>query len=163
MKKDTLEHSAVDMKADSKSKEYITNGHYCACFNLRKAARSVTQMYDEALRPAGVRGTQFALLMAVQMVGPLTVNQLADSVVMDRTTLSRNLKLIENQGLVSIEPGKDKRERMVNLTPAGEAVLEKSYPYWENVQADIVNKMGLNEFERLLELLNKTVMLSKEG
>jgi DNA-binding MarR family transcriptional regulator len=76
----------------------------CACFNPRKVARAVTQLYDDALRPAGLRVTQFSLLVVVRMAGPVSVTRLAELTVLDRTTLTRNLELLERQGW--IEGGK---------------------------------------------------------
>ena len=83
----------------------------CICFNLRKAARVITQIYDEAFQPTGCRATQMPLLVATRAMGPVTVNRLAEAVVMDRTTLTRNLKPLERQGLVKVQTGKDHRER----------------------------------------------------
>src|SRR6476659_8600571 len=90
-------------------------GQACACFHLRRATRALTQLYDDALRPAGVRTTQFTLLNAIRIAGPATVRRLATTVVMDRTTLTRDLRPLERQGLVLIEPGEDRRERKVDL------------------------------------------------
>ena len=74
----------------------------CTCFNLRKAARAVTQYYDDALRPSGLRVTQFSLLSVIKQFGTVNIGTLADEAVMDRTTLTRNLKLLEQEGLVTI-------------------------------------------------------------
>src|SRR5688572_31775668 len=79
----------------------------CTCFNLRKAARAVTQLYDDILRPSGLRATQFSLLMLIRGAGRLQLTELAEAAVMDRTTLKRNLALLEREGLVRIEPGDD--------------------------------------------------------
>ena len=86
----------------------------CACFSLRKVTRAVTQLYDEMLRPAGLRGTQFSLLVAVQMAGPVGVTRLAELTVMDRTTLTRNLELLQKQGLIEIAAGADRRSRIAH-------------------------------------------------
>ncbi len=81
----------------------------CACLNVRKAARAVTQLYDEVLQPSGLRATQFNLLVAIALAGEAPVTRLADALVMDRTTLTRNLKPLESQGLITIEAGTDRR------------------------------------------------------
>ncbi len=83
----------------------------CACFNLRKVTRAVTQLYDELLRPAGLRVTQFSLLVAVRMAGPVGVTRLVELTVMDRTTLTRNLELLQKQGLIEVASGEDRRTR----------------------------------------------------
>ena len=105
----------------------------CTCFNLRKAARAVTQYYDDALRPSGLRVTQFSLLSVIKQFGTVNIGTLADEAVMDRTTLTRNLKLLEQEGLVTVTAGDDARVREVSLTAAAQEqlaerpqVLEKS-------------------------------------
>ena len=85
----------------------------CACFNLRKAARAVTQLYDDALRPAGILATQLPLLIATGRLERVTISQLAEAMVMDRTTLTRNLRPLERDGLVRTKPGKDRRVREI--------------------------------------------------
>ena len=82
------------------------NRRTCACYKVRKAARAVTKLYEEVLRPVGLRATQFSLLMATRVLGPVTVVKLAQVMVMDRTTLTRNLQILEKRGLITIKPGK---------------------------------------------------------
>src|SRR5919106_4818042 len=81
----------------------------CACFNLRKATRAVTQLYDDALRPSGLRCTQFSLLTLLRASGTVAMTELAEDAVMDRTTLARNLDILEREGLVRVRPGEDAR------------------------------------------------------
>ena len=126
-------------------------GRSCACANLRKAARLVTQLYDESIRPSGLRGTQFGLLMAVKGLGPVTVTKLAKSTMMDRTTLGRNLKPLEKRRLIRIETGEDHRMREITLTEKGLEALMKALPLWKKAQSHMVE--GLGE-ERLNSLLN---------
>ena len=86
-------------------KKHQNTGNLCACFNLRKAMRTVTHLYDEALKPAGLRATQFTVLASTRNLGPVSVNQLAEKMVMDRTTLTRNLKPLERDGLIAVRQG----------------------------------------------------------
>lgn len=122
----------------------------CACFNLRKAARAVTQLYDDALRPTGLRATQFSLLTVIWAFGKASISQLAEEAVMDRTTLTRNLDLLEREGLVRIRAGEDARVREVELTRAAHAKLAEALPYWERAQAEMTKKLGANRMGRLL-------------
>lgn len=124
-------------------------GQTCACFNVRKTARVVTQLYDEVLRPTGLRITQFALLVAAGGIGPVTVTRLAKMGAMDRTTLTRNLRPLEEQGFVQIEAGEDRRERQVTLTPRGQQALAAAFPLWEEAQAKIVRGFGRERLRRL--------------
>ena len=126
----------------------------CIGFNLRKATRSVSQLYDELLRPIGIRGTQYSLLVSLQMSGAITVTQLADNVVMDRTTLTRNLEVLEKQGYVEVMPGIDRRTRVATITQDGLAILDKAYPLWEQAQARVKEVMGGDELQSLLERLS---------
>ncbi len=129
----------------------------CACFNLRKATRMVTQLYDEALKPAGIRATQFMVLAATRSAGPISVNRLADRIVMDRTTLTRNLKPLEREGLIAVQPGDDLRVREVSLTAKGRKTLDRAYPLWKRVQARLREQLGDSRVDRLLVDLQATV------
>jgi DNA-binding MarR family transcriptional regulator len=121
----------------------------CTGFNLRKAMRAVGQHYDDALRPAGIRGTQFSLLVTAKMAGPVTVTRLAEMAVMDRTTLTRNLNVLEKQGLVAVAPGADRRTRRVAITEQGLAVLRQAYPLWQQAQARLMAKLGPDRLQSL--------------
>ncbi|BAY73517.1 MarR family transcriptional regulator (plasmid) [Trichormus variabilis NIES-23] len=134
-------------------------GVLCTCFNLRKASRVVTQFFDQELKPSGLLGTQFTILVAISLLNCGTINELAQSLAMDRTTLTRNLKPLEREGLIQIEPGQDQRTRVVSLTDAGQASLAKALPLWEQAQACIVEKLGQERWSTLLSHLNATTTL----
>lgn len=131
------------------TKSVTKKGQMCACFNVRKTARVVTQLYDEALRPTGLRVTQFSLLMATKNLERVTVTRLAKMGVMDRTTLTRNLQPLEKQGLIRIESGEDRRERQVTLTPRGQQALAKAFPLWEKAQARVAEGFGQERLQQL--------------
>ncbi len=101
---------------------------YCACSNLRKAARAVTHLFDAALKPARIRSTQFALLVTIAKLSPVAIGRLARIFVIDRTTLTRSLRLMERRGLVAISRRSSMRQRFVTLSPRGSDALEKSLP-----------------------------------
>ncbi len=135
----------------------------CACFNLRKAARAVTQLYDEALRSTGLRATQLALLMATRVRGPVTVKDLAKTIVTDRTTLTRNLRPLEKQGLIRIELGEDRRERIVTLTGRGQKAIADAIPLWEKTQAKVTRSLGAERMGRLLIDLSTLVEVTQQS
>jgi DNA-binding MarR family transcriptional regulator len=135
----------------------------CACANLRKAARAVTQVFDEALAPSGLRATQFTLLVTNRLTGESTINELAQRMAMDRTTLSRNLKPLVRSGLLEIQSGEDGRTRLVRLTPAGKQVLEEAHPLWQGAQQEIVSALGEERHEALLGDVAQTVSLAAKG
>src|SRR6266704_2168435 len=94
--------------------------HECNCLAVRQAARRITQFYDQYLAPAGLRTTQFAILAKLKRLGPMTINALANELVMDRTTLGRTMLPLERDGLIRIEDGKlDRRSKELHLTRAG--------------------------------------------
>ncbi len=99
-----------------------TNPAACNCLALRQAARHVSQFYDQFLAPSGLRTTQYSILARLQRRGPMTINALAAELVMDRTTLGRNILPLQRDGLVAVGPGKsDRRRKELRLTDAGAA------------------------------------------
>jgi DNA-binding MarR family transcriptional regulator len=138
----------------------LANCTNCACFNLRKVTRAVTQLYGEMLRPAGLRVTQFSLLVAVRMAGPVGVTRLAEITVMDRTTLTRNLELLQKQGLIEIAAGADRRSRIVTLTAAGNAAIAEALPFWKKAQLHVVNSLGQECWADMLTDLGELVALT---
>jgi DNA-binding MarR family transcriptional regulator len=125
----------------------------CTSFNLRKAARTVTQFYDDALRDSGLKSTQFSLLAAASVAGSVPISRLAEEMAMDRTTLTRNLKPLEAEGLLRVVAGADRRVRNVTVTPEGEALLEKAAPMWRNAQTRMIDKLGDERWGELLRHL----------
>jgi DNA-binding MarR family transcriptional regulator len=136
-------------------------GAPCACFNLRKAARAVTSFYDDIFRPSGLRATQFGLLSVTKALGSVTVSQLADAAVVDRTTLTRNLRPLEKQGLVRVREGADRRVREVTLTRRGHAAWEKAAPLWLEAQARITKGLGEKRLRELVDNLNAAVAIAR--
>jgi len=143
---------------------YLEPAQGCVCFNIRKSARAITQLYEDALRPTGLRATQFTLLVATRVMGTATINSLAKALVMDRTTLTRNLKPLENQGLIRVLPGKtDRREREVTLTITGQDTLAEALPLWKKVQQHVVDELGQGRVTRLLKDLSVTIEMAATG
>ena len=136
-------------------------GRSCACYNLRRAARATTRLYDEFLRPCGLRSTQYSILMGTLARGPVTLSKLADMTVTERTTLTRNLTVLEKKGLIVIEPGKDRRERHVNITERGRELLMEAIPRWEAAQAHIEQGLGSDRMHGMLRDLSEIISLSR--
>jgi DNA-binding MarR family transcriptional regulator len=129
----------------------------CMCFNLRQAARAVTQVYDDALRPTGLRATQHSLLRVIEAVETVSVSNLAEMAVMDRTTLARNLELLKQEGLVRIRPGADARVREVSLTPVARKKLAEALPYWAKAQTRLTGRLGKSRSDQLLSDLTAAI------
>ena len=133
----------------------------CACASLRRAARAVTQRYDEALRPSGVRLTQFTLLQMLSLTGPLTQGALGDQLAMDSTTLSRTLQPVERAGWIRSRPGRDRRERYVEVTKAGLKTLSRVMPAWEAAQRDLRHRLGEEGWAALVPILTATARAAR--
>ena len=129
----------------------------CTCFNLRKASRAVTQLFDEALKPCGLYATQFNLLAAISTSDDVTITELSKVLIMDRTTLTRNLNPLQNNGWVEVTPGVDKRTRTLSLTRSGKKVLSQGMTHWKEVQNQVVRTLGKSNWEELLNNLSLTV------
>lgn len=129
----------------------------CTCFNIRKAARAVTQLFDEALKPSGLNATQFASLATIATTEPITITILSQVLVMDRTTLTRNLKPLQKNGWVKVTPGEDRRTKTVFLTRSGKKVLSRAMVHWKEIQSHVVKTLGKGNWEELLGNLSLTV------
>ncbi|MGF1481371.1 MAG: MarR family winged helix-turn-helix transcriptional regulator [Cyanophyceae cyanobacterium] len=135
----------------------------CAGFNFRKVSRVVTQHFDEILKPSKLSITQFTVLVAVAKVRAIAVSDLAKILLMDRTTLTRNLKPLKKEGYLDIEPGQDKRTRIISLTSDGELALAKAMPLWEQAQKDIVEFLGEPRWQTLLAQLSEVAKLPRSS
>jgi DNA-binding MarR family transcriptional regulator len=124
---------------DAKAREIASS---CACFKLRKASRAVTQYYDAALEKCGLKVTQLTLLVALSLAGPVPIGMLAEELVMDRTTLTRNAELLVRDGFAEVVPGKDKRMKLLQSTEKGRDILAKAVPLWEEAQSGLVSRLG---------------------
>jgi len=132
----------------------------CACRNLRRTARAVTQLYDKTLRPSGLRITQFTLLVAVALSEPVPITRLADALDLDRTTLARDLKPLTEQGLVQIAAGEDRRMRVVRLTSQSRQAIGRAYPLWQRAQARIVEGSGPDRWQAVASGLEEVAALA---
>lgn len=110
----------------------------CVCGNLRMAARTVTALYDEALRPCGIEANQMQILWALHAAGTVSASELSRIVAMDQSTASRNVALLVRKGLVRVTPGRvDRRARDIALTSAGRATLLRAFPRWKSAQESL--------------------------
>jgi DNA-binding MarR family transcriptional regulator len=128
----------------------------CACFNLRRTARAITQLYDDALRETGLRCTQFSLLSFLSGFGSARITRLAQAAGMDYTTLVRNVNLLERDGLIRSRAAEDGRVREVSLTESGRRALAAAVPRWEAAQARVTKAVGAERLGRMLQDLSAT-------
>jgi DNA-binding MarR family transcriptional regulator len=130
----------------------------CNCFIVRSAARHVTQLYDQFLAPVGLHVTQFSILARLKRLGPMTINALAKEMVMDRTTLGRNVLPLERDGLIRIEASaSDGRAKELHLTKAGEKRLLAGRQAWERAQARFDSRFGAKRAAEFRAMLRAVV------
>jgi len=127
----------------------------CVCRKTRETARKISRLYDDMLQPAGIKTTQFTMLAAISMQGGATLTELAESLGMERTTLSRNLKPLERSGLIEVSAEGYRRARSASITDQGVAVMEKALPLWRSAQKKLKKRIGGETWERIQTDLNE--------
>ena len=124
----------------------------CFCLASRQAARRITRLYDSRMQPSGIRATQFTILSQLMLRGEMPIGKLASILGMERTTLTRNLTLLEQQKWISSKAGDDPRSRMIAITAQGRGMVRRGFPYWSKAQA-LVGKMLGADGQAALKLL----------
>src|SRR6059036_3100411 len=114
----------------------------CVCSTLRMVTRAVTQLYDDVLRPSGLRVTQFSILATLARLGEANLRQLGDTLGIDQTTLTRSLNLLERDGLTERVPHPDGRIKAMRLTAKGRRALEVARPLWAQAQDKVLREWG---------------------
>jgi len=126
----------------------------CNCLALRQATRHVTQFYDQFIGPLGLRATQYSIIARLHRKGAMTINALAADLVMDRTTLGRNIRPLQRDGLIAIGPGEiDRRRKELRLTRAGVARFQAAHKGWARAQARFERAFGQKRAKALRTLL----------
>jgi DNA-binding MarR family transcriptional regulator len=121
----------------------------CLCLASRQAARAITRAFERRMKGAGIRSTQFSLLVQLMRRGPLSIGYLAQPLGVERTTLTRNIALIEKKGLVASASGADARERIVAITKKGHAAVAVALPAWRKAQESMSTAIGKTGAEAL--------------
>ncbi|MGB7352891.1 MAG: MarR family winged helix-turn-helix transcriptional regulator [Acidobacteriaceae bacterium] len=122
------------------------------CASFRRSARALTQLYDEAMRPTGLRGTQFTILQALSLTGEITQGDLGEILAIDSTTLTRTLEILGRRGWIAKRQGKDRRERWLRLTSAGQKQFNVALSAWQKVQDRLRRQLGHERWQVLLQL-----------
>lgn len=134
----------------------------CLCASIRRTSRALTQLYEGALRPVGLRSSQFTILQALSLAGELTQGQLGRILVMDSTTLTRTLRIMVQHRWVVRRRGNDRRESRLRLSAAGRAQFKRALPHWERVQAHLRDRLG-QQWEGLMALTTEVTNAVTEG
>jgi len=114
----------------------------CVCNTLRMATRAMTQLYDDVLRPSGLRVTQFSILAMIARMGEANLRQLEDTLAIDQTTLTRSLNLLERDRVIKRVPHSDGRIKALRLTSKGRRALETARPLWARAQDKVIREVG---------------------
>jgi DNA-binding MarR family transcriptional regulator len=134
----------------------------CLCSNTRRAALALTALYDDALAGTGLKVTQFSLLRAVSRHDQPNLTELSEATGLDRSTLGRNLRVLEGLGLVALSPGDDSRDRRVRLTATGRARIDAAAREWARLQERLTRALG-DDAERLVAIARRVTELARAG
>jgi len=147
------------IKGDKKQTgiEKFLNESPCVCFNIRKASRAITKIYDDMFREINLSAPQAAVLNALRVLGPLTVLEIADALATDRTTLTRNLKPLERDGYIKIQIGQDRRSRVIVVTNKGKKASEQTMLIFQHFQSKVDSSIGKDKIDKLCRDLCSTV------
>ena len=134
------------------------------CGSFRRTARALTSLYEEALRPLGLRATQLTILQVLSRAGEVSQGRMAEMLAMDSTSLTRTLAIMRRRGWVAERRGEDQRERLLRLSRGGVAKLKRVTPVWDRVQARLSGKLGKCGWKKLLRLTNQvTELVTAQG
>lgn len=126
----------------------------CICTTLRSASRRMAAFYDEAIAPVGVNIAQFSLMRTIARSAPVTLTELGRLTELDRSTIGRNVRVLEKMKLVVLGRGKDQREATVSLSDAGRKVLEDGAPLWDAAQKALDDRLGAEAMQNLRTALD---------
>ena len=143
-------------RAESDSNDYMAAAG-CFCLASRQAARKITRLYDSCMQESGIRATQFTILSQLMLRGEMSVGKLAGILAMERTTLTRNLALLEGERWISTKPGEDPRARMIAITAQGRGVVRRGFPHWAKAQADAGKLLGADGQAALKLLVSRSL------
>ncbi len=134
----------------------------CLCSSFRRTARALTQLYEDAFRPLGLRATQFTILQFLSLAGEVSQGQLGRMLAMDSTSLTRTLAHMLRHGWIAERRGADRRERLLRFSRAGEKQLQRALPAWEQVQSRLRRKLGEERWQELLRSTSAVTELATE-
>ena len=133
----------------------------CTCGELRRAARAVTLLYDKAFESSGLLSTQLGVLHTIYNSASITISQLGGELGIDRTTLTRNLSVLERQELINISSGKDHRTRIITITSKGTNSIASAIPLWNEIQRKVKQQMGEKAWHELIQSLSQFVKIAE--
>jgi DNA-binding MarR family transcriptional regulator len=134
----------------------------CLCASFRRTSRALTQLYDQVLRPLGLRAPQFTTLQVISSVGEVSQGELGRILALDSTTLTRTLQIMARRGWIVARRGQDRRVRRFRLTQPGAVQLQRALPHWEKLQTRLRRRLGNGRWENLLNSTNEVTKVVTE-
>lgn len=131
----------------------------CLCGTLRRTSRALTTLYEDALRPLGLRATQFTILQALSLAGEISQGRLGEILAIDSTTLTRTLDIMLRRGWIAERRGDDRRVRLLDLAPAGRKLFDRAQPLWQSSQNQVRRRLGGERWNDLFQLSNQVTNL----
>jgi len=131
----------------------LTGTSSCAAYQFRRTSRAVARLYDAAIAASGIRSTQFAILTAIAKLQPVAISRIAKILVIDSTTMTRSLRLMQKDGLIEIAPRGQRRQRLLTLTSKAEKALAVAVPLWREAQARFLASLGGKQWTELQDEL----------
>ncbi|WP_341299892.1 MarR family winged helix-turn-helix transcriptional regulator [Lysinibacillus sp. FSL H8-0500] len=126
----------------------------CVCANLRKKTRVVTQLYDKLLQPTGLKITQYSMLANIAHQQAVSISRLGDILLLDQTTITRNIRLLKEQGYVELtKDAQDARSKNITLTDKGIAKLNEARPIWQTIQKRVIDDIGTEKYADFYDTL----------
>jgi DNA-binding MarR family transcriptional regulator len=125
------------------------------CANIRRASRALTQMYEDTLRPLGLRATQFTILQFLSLAGEVTQGTMAQMLAIDTTTLTRTLEIMIQHGWIVRSHGEDRRKWRTRLSKSGDSQFKRALPHWQKVQSQLQKQLGREAWDSLFQLTNQ--------
>src|SRR4029077_15391090 len=147
------------VRNDKTGSELLTD---CACFDLRRATRAVSRMYDDFLRDAGLNITQYSLLRVICREKELSISTLGRYMVMDRTSITRAVAPLERDGLIHRCPAADRRIRIVSVTSKGRKLVEDTAPKWREAQEALLETIGEDRWRAMSNVLRETTRMVRQ-
>ena len=150
--------TTVELGATNDAKVYEQILDQCTCLQIKKSARTLTNLYDRALLKSNINSGQLSILLKIEALDSPTLNVLADQLNLKSSTMSRALSPLERDGLISLATGTDKRTRKVQVSPKGKKAIEIAIPLWKQAQNRVENALGAfanNELKGYLDVISK--------
>ncbi len=142
------------------SRSQLSGMRRCACGNLRRTTRAITQFYDQLLQPCGLRSTQISLLLNISLHGNISVGELGSILLMDQTTVTRNIEILRKLGYVNVtKEDNDARKKSISITESGARKLVEAEPLWEQAQSRIEQGLGSERYRDFLKMLKDVAQL----